>query len=119
MQISDSVVVLDTARDRGRHAAEVQRNPRVISAYLGEEALRAGVPTPAGKTLRMLVVTSVVTYYGSVQALKGISLHVNRGEIAALIGSNGAGKTTLLHTIPSGLARHSSSGGGCASPRAP
>jgi len=50
----------------------------------------------------VLVVTSVVTYYGSVQALKGVSLHVNRGEIAALIGANGAGKTTLLHTV-SGL----------------
>jgi len=50
----------------------------------------------------MLVVTSVVTYYGSVQALKGVSLHVDQGEIVALIGANGAGKTTTLHTI-SGL----------------
>jgi branched-chain amino acid transport system ATP-binding protein len=50
----------------------------------------------------MLVLTSLVTHYGSVQALKGISLHVDRGEIVALIGSNGAGKTTTLHTI-SGL----------------
>lgn len=50
----------------------------------------------------MLVLTSVVTYYGSVQALKGISLHVNEGEIVALIGANGAGKTTTLKTI-SGL----------------
>ena len=47
----------------------------------------------------MLVLTSVATYYGSVQALKGISLHVNRGEIVALIGANGAGKTTTLKTI--------------------
>jgi branched-chain amino acid transport system ATP-binding protein len=52
--------------------------------------------------MRVLVLTSVVTHYGSVQALKGISLHVNKGEIVALIGSNGAGKTTTLHTI-SGL----------------
>ncbi len=50
----------------------------------------------------MLVLTSVATYYGNVQALKGISLHVNAGEIVALIGANGAGKTTTLHTI-SGL----------------
>jgi branched-chain amino acid transport system ATP-binding protein len=50
----------------------------------------------------VLVLTSVVTYYGSVQALKGISLHVNEGEIVALIGANGAGKTTTLKTI-SGL----------------
>ncbi len=50
----------------------------------------------------MLVLTSVATYYGNVQALKGISLHVSPGEIVALIGANGAGKTTTLHTI-SGL----------------
>jgi len=50
----------------------------------------------------VLVLTSVVTYYGSVQALKGISLHVNQGEVVALIGANGAGKTTTLKTV-SGL----------------
>ncbi|HSH21139.1 MAG TPA: ABC transporter ATP-binding protein, partial [Candidatus Caenarcaniphilales bacterium] len=42
------------------------------------------------------------TYYGNIHALKGISLHVDRGEIVTLIGANGAGKTTTLHTI-SGL----------------
>jgi branched-chain amino acid transport system ATP-binding protein len=50
----------------------------------------------------VLILTSVETYYGNVQALKSISLHVNQGEIVALIGANGAGKTTALHTI-SGL----------------
>ena len=50
----------------------------------------------------MLRLTSINTYYGAVQALKGVSLHVNPGEIVALIGANGAGKTTVLNTI-SGL----------------
>ena len=50
----------------------------------------------------MLVLKTAVTYYGSVQALKGISLHINEGEIVALIGANGAGKTTTLRSI-SGL----------------
>lgn len=50
----------------------------------------------------MLTVTSAETYYGNVQALKGISLHVNEGEIVALIGANGAGKTTSLRMV-SGL----------------
>lgn len=40
--------------------------------------------------------------YGAIRAIKGISFHVNEGEIVTLIGANGAGKTTTLHTI-SGL----------------
>ena len=50
----------------------------------------------------MLILKSVHTYYGNIHALKGVSLHVNRGEIATLLGANGAGKTTVLKTI-SGL----------------
>jgi branched-chain amino acid transport system ATP-binding protein len=47
----------------------------------------------------VLKLMSVNTYYGSVQALKGVSLHVNPGEMVALVGANGAGKTTVLNTI--------------------
>lgn len=47
----------------------------------------------------MLRVQSVVTYYGRVLALKGVSLHVDQGEIVAIVGPNGAGKTTILNTI--------------------
>jgi len=50
----------------------------------------------------MLRVVSIHTFYGKVEALKGVSLHVRPGEIVTLIGANGAGKTTTLHTI-SGL----------------
>ncbi|MDQ4074773.1 MAG: ABC transporter ATP-binding protein [Chloroflexota bacterium] len=50
----------------------------------------------------LLELQSVSTYYGRIQALKGVSLHVDEGEIVALVGANGAGKTTLLKTI-SGL----------------
>ena len=50
----------------------------------------------------MLKVNDIDVYYGNIQALKGISLEVNEGEIVTLIGANGAGKSTLLKTI-SGL----------------
>ncbi|MBQ8339938.1 MAG: ABC transporter ATP-binding protein [Clostridia bacterium] len=52
----------------------------------------------------LLRVEDLSVYYGVIQALKGISFSVNRGEIVSLIGANGAGKTTTLHTI-TGLIR--------------
>lgn len=52
--------------------------------------------------MALLEVKDLSVYYGVIQALKGISFHVDKGEIVALIGSNGAGKTTTLHTL-SGL----------------
>lgn len=51
---------------------------------------------------KLLELTNVHSYYGHIHALKGISLHVNEGEIVTLIGSNGAGKSSTLRTI-SGL----------------
>ena len=47
----------------------------------------------------MLSVKGVHTFYGPVQALRGVDLEVNEGEIVTLIGANGAGKSTLLMTI--------------------
>lgn len=52
-------------------------------------------PTP--KTLLRL--ENVETYYGSIQALKGVSIEVREGEIVTLIGANGAGKSTTLRSI--------------------
>jgi branched-chain amino acid transport system ATP-binding protein len=50
----------------------------------------------------MLELHDVHSYYGNIHALKGITLHVDKGEIVTLIGSNGAGKSTTIRTI-SGL----------------
>ncbi|MCF6095743.1 ABC transporter ATP-binding protein [Thermovorax subterraneus] len=47
----------------------------------------------------MLRLENVTAHYGTIQALKGVSINVNEGEIVTVIGANGAGKTTLLKTI--------------------
>jgi len=47
----------------------------------------------------LLELEGVQTFYGSIQALKGISITVNEGEIVTLIGANGAGKSTTLRSI--------------------
>ena len=52
--------------------------------------------------MRLLEVEEIVTAYGSIEALKGVTLHVDEGEVVTLIGSNGAGKSTTLRSI-SGL----------------
>jgi branched-chain amino acid transport system ATP-binding protein len=52
----------------------------------------------------MLHVENLQVYYGAIHALKGVSFHLDKGEVVALIGANGAGKSTVLKTI-SGLLR--------------
>jgi len=62
-------------------------------------------PTPDGNGEGIVLqLDDVHTYYGSIHALKGISLQVREGEIVTLIGSNGAGKSTTLRSI-NGLQR--------------
>lgn len=57
--------------------------------------------------MAILEVKDLNVHYGMIQALKGVSFHVEEGEVVALIGANGAGKTTTLHTI-SGLIKATS-----------
>jgi branched-chain amino acid transport system ATP-binding protein len=49
----------------------------------------------------LLDVKDIHVFYGNIEAVKGVSFHVDRGEIVSLIGANGAGKTTTLRTISS------------------
>jgi len=54
--------------------------------------------------MALLEIENIHAYYGHIHALKGVSLHVDKGEIVTLIGANGAGKSTMLKTT-SGLLR--------------
>ena len=54
--------------------------------------------------MSLLELKNIVIAYGKVEALKGLTLRVEQGEIVTLLGSNGAGKSTTLRTI-SGLIR--------------
>jgi branched-chain amino acid transport system ATP-binding protein len=56
-------------------------------------------PDIAGNGAPVLLVDNIHTYYGAIQALKGITIEVQEGEVVTLIGSNGAGKTTTLRSI--------------------
>jgi branched-chain amino acid transport system ATP-binding protein len=59
----------------------------------------AGPPAAAPVADRVLDLRSIDVFYGRVQALRGVSMYVDRGEIVALIGSNGAGKTTTMRAV--------------------
>ncbi len=101
MGISDHVVVLDAGlRLATGTAAEVQANPAVQQAYLGE-SVDGGAPRAADTTQRpeMLGVGSLVAGYGAEPVLHGIDLQVRQGEVVALLGANGAGKSTLMKAL--------------------
>ena len=63
------------------------------------EPATAPAAQAAGGNGAILEVNDIHTYYGSIHALKGISLEVREGEIVTLIGANGAGKSTTLRSI--------------------
>ena len=50
-------------------------------------------------TSPLLIVEGLRVAYGGIQAVRGITFHLNEGEMVALIGANGAGKTTILNAI--------------------
>src|SRR5436190_23629366 len=77
-------------------AARWPRAPRQKCAPTRPWSLRTLATTRRGSVLE---VENLVSRYGRIEALHGVSLKVSRGEIVTLVGSNGAGKTTLLQAI--------------------
>jgi ABC-type branched-subunit amino acid transport system ATPase component len=83
--------------------AEIQSNPKVRAAYLGEQ--RAASPNhralpPSSAALQPVVsLKDIRAGYGSIDVIHGVSLDVYPGEVFALLGPNGAGKSTILKVM--------------------
>ena len=56
-------------------------------------------PNAAAASAPLLSIRGVETFYGKIQALRGVDVDVHEGEIVTLIGANGAGKSTLMMTV--------------------
>ena len=94
MSISDRVTVLDHGEKISEGSPlEVREDPK------GDRSLPRHGEDGLSETMPLLEIEDMHSYYGHIQALRGISLTVEEGEVVTLIGSNGAGKTTTLRSI--------------------
>src|SRR5258708_17923883 len=80
--------------------ARQPRCRRIRASGRSISAMPDAAVAPVADASEVLRVQDLVVSYGAVAALRGVSLHVDRGEVGALLGAKCAGNSTMLRTIP-------------------